>query len=172
MDPDGRNRKVCPLGIGPCRVAGICALVRWYEGSFEGQLWAEVWHPPKIQILTPPMQEQTESPKKEEAPKPAQRPPAAAPAQPSASAAPQQEAAEATPAQRPSRRRGQAPSYTDQPNSQIRKIIAKRLLESKLSVPHYYVRGHADLATVTALRQTFKEQGAKVWACLLMEYHY
>ena len=114
----------------------------------------------------PLMQEQTEAPRKEKPREKAQGPPAAAaPAEPSASAAPKQPAAEApTPAQKPARRRGQAPSYTDIPNSQIRKIIAKRLLESKLSVPHYYLRGHADLATVTALRQTFKEQGAKVWA--------
>ena len=47
-------------------------------------------------------------------------------------------------------------------NMQIRKIIAKRLLESKLEVPHYYLRGHADLRTVNSLRQTFKEQGSKV----------
>ena len=45
---------------------------------------------------------------------------------------------------------------------QIRKIIAKRLLESKLEVPHYYLRGHADLRTVTSLRQILKEQGSKV----------
>jgi pyruvate dehydrogenase E2 component (dihydrolipoamide acetyltransferase) len=60
------------------------------------------------------------------------------------------------------RRRGQGERYTDIPNSQIRKIIAKRLLESKLNVPHYYLRGHADLSTVTSLRQTLKEQGSKV----------
>ena len=45
---------------------------------------------------------------------------------------------------------------------QIRKIIAKRLLESKLEVPHYYLRGHADLKTVNSLRQILKEQGSKV----------
>lgn len=45
---------------------------------------------------------------------------------------------------------------------QIRKVIAKRLLESKLEVPHYYLRGHADLRTVNSLRQMFKEQGSKV----------
>ena len=45
---------------------------------------------------------------------------------------------------------------------QIRKIIAKRLLESKLEVPHYYLRGHADLRTVNSLRQILKEQGSKV----------
>jgi pyruvate/2-oxoglutarate dehydrogenase complex dihydrolipoamide acyltransferase (E2) component len=94
--------------------------------------------------------------------------PSAAPAPPSTSAAPkQQPAAKLAPAEpasapRRSRKRGQGESYTDVPNSQIRKIIAKRLLESKLTVPHYYLRGHADLATVTALRKTLKEQGAKV----------
>ena len=45
---------------------------------------------------------------------------------------------------------------------QIRKIIAKRLLESKLEVAHYYLRGHADLKTVNSLRQILKEQGSKV----------
>ena len=45
---------------------------------------------------------------------------------------------------------------------QIRKIIAKRLLDSKMEVPHYYLRGHADLRTVNSLRQMFKEQGSKV----------
>ncbi len=47
-------------------------------------------------------------------------------------------------------------------NVQIRKIIAKRLLESKLEVPHYYLRGHADLRTVNSLRQILKYQGSKV----------
>ena len=45
---------------------------------------------------------------------------------------------------------------------QIRKIIAKRLLESKMEVPHCYLRGHADLRTVNSLRQILKEQGSKV----------
>ena len=42
---------------------------------------------------------------------------------------------------------------------QIRKIIAKRLLESKMEVPHYYLCGHADLRTVNSLRQILKEAG-------------
>ncbi len=45
-----------------------------------------------------------------------------------------------------------------------RKIIAQRLLESKLSVPHYYLRGHADLTTVNGLRAALKEAGTKVRA--------
>ncbi len=101
--------------------------------------------------------QETKQPEKKEAP-------SAAPAPPAASAAPKQEQQPAEPAPAPGRprRRGQGESYTDMPNSQIRKIIAKRLLESKLTVPHYYLRGHADLATVTSLRQTLKDQGAKV----------
>ena len=54
------------------------------------------------------------------------------------------------------------PQSTDMADMQIRKIIAKRLLESKLEVPHYYLRGHADLKTVNSLRQLLKEQGSKV----------
>ena len=90
--------------------------------------------------------------------------PAAAPSP--SPAAPKQESQQpdkpAAPAPRNRRRRGEGVSYEDIPNSQIRKIIAKRLLESKLNVPHYYLRGHADLATVNSLRQTLKEQGSKV----------
>ncbi len=36
----------------------------------------------------------------------------------------------------PSRREG---GFTDTPNSNIRRITAARLLESKQSIPHYYV---------------------------------
>ena len=31
-----------------------------------------------------------------------------------------------------------------------------------MEVPHYYLRGHADLRTVNSLRQILKEQGSKV----------
>jgi pyruvate dehydrogenase E2 component (dihydrolipoamide acetyltransferase) len=31
------------------------------------------------------------------------------------------------------------PAFTDIPNTQIRKVIARRLLESKQQVPHYYL---------------------------------
>ena len=56
----------------------------------------------------------------------------------------------------------QGERYRDIPVSQIRKIIAQRLLESKTTVPHYYVRATADLEAVTMLRQTLKAQGTKV----------
>ena len=38
----------------------------------------------------------------------------------------------------------------------------QRLLESKLTVPHLYVRKHARLAVVTSLRAALKEEGRKV----------
>ena len=45
---------------------------------------------------------------------------------------------------------------------QIRKIIAKRLLESKQTVPHLYLRADADLDPVSSMRESMKLQGTKV----------
>ena len=45
---------------------------------------------------------------------------------------------------------------------QIRKIIAKRLLESKQTVPHLYLRADADLDPISAMRESMKQQGTKV----------
>ena len=59
-------------------------------------------------------------------------------------------------------RKGRGPQYTDIPNSQIRKIIAQRLLESKQQIPAMYVTATADVDAVTTLRQSLKEQGRKV----------
>ena len=72
-----------------------------------------------------------------------------------------------------SRRGSKGPRYTDIPNSQIRKIIAQRLLESKQKIPHYYLSADADLGVVSSLRKSLKEQGQKVPAacfssCLLL----
>lgn len=58
--------------------------------------------------------------------------------------------------------RSKGPRYTDIPNSQIRKIIAQRLLQSKQSIPHVYVSANAELRVVNELRQALKEQGQKV----------
>lgn len=52
-------------------------------------------------------------------------------------------------------------SFTDVPNSQIRKITARRLLESKQQIPHYYL---TITARVDALQQFRRVRGA---ACLL-----
>lgn len=42
--------------------------------------------------------------------------------------------------------------YTDQPVSQIRKIIAARLTESKQTIPHYYLSMDCEVDTLLALR--------------------
>ena len=90
-------------------------------------------------------------------------------------AAPQQQAAAASAApplsppqqqqQQPAAARGKAGprvSYTDVPNSQVRRIIAKRLLESKQTAPSLYVTADAPLAAVQALRKQLAAQGVKV----------
>ncbi|KAL3137127.1 hypothetical protein ABBQ32_006699 [Trebouxia sp. C0010 RCD-2024] len=59
-------------------------------------------------------------------------------------------------------KKGKGPQYTDTPNSQIRKIIAQRLLESKQQIPALYVSATADVDAVSALRQSLKDQGQKV----------
>jgi pyruvate dehydrogenase E2 component (dihydrolipoamide acetyltransferase) len=48
------------------------------------------------------------------------------------------------------------------PNSQIRKIIAQRLLESKQTIPHLYLSADVDLDGVAALRESLKAQGQRV----------
>ena len=58
--------------------------------------------------------------------------------------------------------RGRGPRYIDIPNSQIRKIIAQRLLESKQQIPAMYVSATADVDAVAALRHSLKDQGQKV----------
>ncbi|KAK9820234.1 hypothetical protein WJX72_007748 [[Myrmecia] bisecta] len=80
-------------------------------------------------------------------------PQAAKPQTPAASPS----AAQAAPAPKPQ----PGARYTDTPNSQIRKIIAQRLLESKTKIPHAYFSATANIDGVAALRQTLKEQGQK-----------
>ncbi|KAK2078663.1 hypothetical protein QBZ16_003503 [Prototheca wickerhamii] len=57
------------------------------------------------------------------------------------------------------RQRGQ---FTDVPNSQIRKIIASRLSESKSTIPHLYLSADVDLTALAALRAALKAQGLKI----------
>ncbi|KAK9843853.1 hypothetical protein WJX84_007561, partial [Apatococcus fuscideae] len=52
--------------------------------------------------------------------------------------------------------------HTDVPHTQIRRIIAGRLLESKQQIPHLYVSRRADMAAVTELRKSMKQQNMKV----------
>ena len=49
-------------------------------------------------------------------------------------------------------------SYTDVPNSNMRKVIAKRLTESKSTVPHFYVQLDCEIDALLALRKTLKAQ--------------
>jgi pyruvate dehydrogenase complex dihydrolipoamide acetyltransferase long form len=51
--------------------------------------------------------------------------------------------------------------FEDVPHTQIRRIIAARLTESKTTVPHAYYRGDADLGAVAALRAQLKARGVK-----------
>lgn len=67
-------------------------------------------------------------------------------------------------------KKGKGPQYTDTPNSQIRKIIAQRLLESKQQIPALYVSATADVDAVSALRQSLKDQGQKVTMAVCTTY--
>lgn len=87
---------------------------------------------------------------------------AAAPAPPAPLAArPATAAAAAAPKPQPPPA-GAGASFTDIPNTQIRKIIAQRLLESKTTIPHMYVSADVDLSGVNGLREALKQQGTKV----------
>ncbi|XP_057979505.1 dihydrolipoyllysine-residue acetyltransferase component 1 of pyruvate dehydrogenase complex, mitochondrial [Malania oleifera] len=57
----------------------------------------------------------------------------------------------------------QSDSFEDLPNSQIRKVIAKRLLESKQNTPHLYLSSDVTLDALLSFRKELKEQhGVKV----------
>lgn len=55
----------------------------------------------------------------------------------------------------------QSDDYTDIPNSQIRRITAKRLLESKQTVPHYYLTIDCRVDKLVQLRQQLNAGLAK-----------
>jgi pyruvate dehydrogenase E2 component (dihydrolipoamide acetyltransferase) len=81
-------------------------------------------------------------------------PPAAAPA-PEAKAAPAPAPAKAAPA---------APitaPHKKIPNSSMRKVIARRLLESKQTIPHFYVVGHFEIDALLKLRADLNAKSAK-----------
>ncbi|XP_059446842.1 dihydrolipoyllysine-residue acetyltransferase component 1 of pyruvate dehydrogenase complex, mitochondrial isoform X2 [Corylus avellana] len=52
----------------------------------------------------------------------------------------------------------QSDSFEDLPNSQIRKVIAKRLIESKQNTPHLYLSADVVLDPLLSLRKELKEQ--------------
>lgn len=57
--------------------------------------------------------------------------------------------------------------YTDIPVTQIRRIIASRLCESKQTIPHLYLTADVHLGEVAALRAALKKMGLKVrWRCV------
>lgn len=55
----------------------------------------------------------------------------------------------------------QSDDYSDIPNSQIRRITAKRLLESKQTVPHYYLTIDCRIDKMVQLRQQLNSSLAK-----------
>jgi pyruvate/2-oxoglutarate dehydrogenase complex dihydrolipoamide acyltransferase (E2) component len=55
----------------------------------------------------------------------------------------------------------QSDDYSDIPNSQIRRITAKRLLESKQTVPHYYLTIDCRVDKLVHLRQQLNAGLAK-----------
>ena len=48
--------------------------------------------------------------------------------------------------------------YTDTPNTQMRKVIAKRLSESKFTAPHFYLKMEINMDNAMAARVTLNEQ--------------
>lgn len=54
-------------------------------------------------------------------------------------------------------------SYTDVPNSQMRKAIARTLSESKFSAPHFYLKMEVDMDNAIAARKAINsEEGIKI----------
>jgi pyruvate dehydrogenase E2 component (dihydrolipoamide acetyltransferase) len=51
--------------------------------------------------------------------------------------------------------------HTKVPNSSMRKIIAKRLTESKQSVPHFYLTSHIEIDALLALRAQLNDKSPK-----------
>ena len=52
-------------------------------------------------------------------------------------------------------------SYTEIPNNQMRKVIARRLTESKQMVPHFYLTIECDIDNLFNMRKDLNERGAK-----------
>jgi len=49
-------------------------------------------------------------------------------------------------------------SYMDTPVSNIRGVIAKRLMQSKQTIPHYYLSVDINVDKIVALRKQFNNQ--------------
>ena len=50
------------------------------------------------------------------------------------------------------------PAYTEQPNSNMRKVIARRLVESKRDAPHFYLTVDCDIDALLAARKALNER--------------
>mmetsp|Transcript_11534 Transcript_11534/g.22777 ORF Transcript_11534/g.22777 Transcript_11534/m.22777 type:complete len:369 (+) Transcript_11534:83-1189(+) len=102
------------------------------------------------------------------APPPAPSPtPAAAPAPPASTPRAAAPAAASQPAQsgsaRPTIRSKAHRSFEDIPTTQMRKIIAKRLLESKMQLPHQYMTVEIEMDNLIKARVEYNERsGSKV----------
>lgn len=88
-------------------------------------------------------------------PQPATPAPAPAPSAPTAPAAPAAEKSE--PAVIPFAYGGGTATYEDFPVSQMRKVIAKRLGESKFTAPHFYLTVEMNMDKAIQLRQKLNE---------------
>jgi len=72
-----------------------------------------------------------------------------------AATAPQAPAAQAAPTQ------PGAAEYTEVPNTNMRKVIARRLAESKQTVPHFYLTIECEIDNLLAMRKDLNERGAE-----------
>ena len=52
-----------------------------------------------------------------------------------------------------------ASEFTDTPHSKLRKLIAVRLVESKTTAPHFYVRGSAEVSSLLRMREEINDGG-------------
>lgn len=58
---------------------------------------------------------------------------------------------------------GGEPSWTEVPASSVRKVIAKRMLDSKLNIPHFYLFDQVDMGPAASFRRELEgERGVKV----------
>jgi pyruvate dehydrogenase E2 component (dihydrolipoamide acetyltransferase) len=84
---------------------------------------------------------------------------------PKAQPAQAQQTQETQQAQQQQPQKPQAPvaggDYTDIPNSNVRKVIAQRLTESKRNIPHYYVTVECQLDSLMKVRNDLNKTGEK-----------
>lgn len=77
--------------------------------------------------------------------------------QPKAEEPAKEKAAAAATAPVPAFQPGAGEGYTDTPNSQMRKTVARRLTESKFSAPHFYLKMEVNMDNAMAARKAMNE---------------